>query len=598
MGFVETIKTHSDLKVSKKVAKKSVQAAIPRWRYYLVMMVLASLPILLLVKIAQLQILPSQERGVDFLKHQGDSRAIRNIPIPAYRGLITDRNGEPLAISTPVTAIIGNPQEIKSGDIKRLSLALKISESQLQGRLQRYRNKSFMYLVQQLPNDQAEEILQLNIPGVSGQQRYKRFYPAGEVTAQLVGFTNYLDIGQEGMELAYDDWLTGEPGKKKVVLDKNRRVINDISLVQAARSGEDLRLSIDLRVQYVAYRALKKAVKKHNAKSGSVVVLDVNSGEVLAMVNQPSFNPNDRLELRQSSVRNRAITDLMEPGSTVKPFTVLAAMESGQFSAQSRIDTNPGYLKVDYKTFVDPSNYGELNLAEVLTKSSQVGTTKVALALDPEFTRDLFQRVGFGEVVGTGFPGETVGSLPAYRKWHPVTQATFAFGYGLSVSSLQLARAYAVLANDGLRKEISMVALDSEPDALRVINAETAKEVRYMLRAASSNKGTGRRAMIDGYSVGGKTGTLHKVKVDGGYDDNRYMSAFAGVSPISSPRLVTVVVIDEPRQGDYFGGLVAAPVFAEVTGNALRLMQVTPDETDQNSSLVRLDKSVVKGEES
>lgn len=578
--------------------KKSVQAVIPRWRYYLVMLVLASLPILLLVKIAQLQILPSQERGVDFLQHQGDSRAIRNITIPAYRGLITDRNGEPLAISTPVTAIVANPKNIQKSDIERLSLALKISESQLQSRLQRYRNKSFMYLVQQLPNDEAEKILKLNIPGVSGQQRYKRFYPAGEVTAQLVGFTNYLDIGQEGMELAYDDWLTGEPGKKKVVLDKNRRVINDISLIQAASSGEDLRLSIDLRVQYAAYRALKKAVKKHNAKSGSVVVLDVNSGEVLAMVNQPSFNPNDRSKLRQSSVRNRAITDLMEPGSTVKPFTVLAALESGQFSAQSRIDTNPGYLKVDYKTFVDPSNYGELNLAEVLTKSSQVGTTKVALALDPEATRDLFQRVGFGEVMGTGFPGETLGSLPAYRKWHPVTQATFAFGYGLSVSSLQLARAYAVLANDGLRKEISMVALNSEPEGLRVINAATTKEVRHMLRAASSHKGTGRRAMIDGYSVGGKTGTLHKVKVDGGYDDNRYMSVFAGLSPISSPRLATVVVIDEPRQGDYFGGLVAAPVFSEITGNALRLMQVTPDETDQNTSLVSLDKGNVSGEES
>ena len=578
--------------------KKSVQAVIPRWRYYLVMLVLASLPILLLVKIAQLQILPSQERGVDFLQHQGDSRAIRNITIPAYRGLITDRNGEPLAISTPVTAIVANPKNIQKSDIERLSLALKISESQLQSRLQRYRNKSFMYLVQQLPNDEAEKILKLNIPGVSGQQRYKRFYPAGEVTAQLVGFTNYLDIGQEGMELAYDDWLTGEPGKKKVVLDKNRRVINDISLIQAASSGEDLRLSIDLRVQYAAYRALKKAVKKHNAKSGSVVVLDVNSGEVLAMVNQPSFNPNDRSKLRQSSVRNRAITDLMEPGSTVKPFTVLAALESGQFSAQSRIDTTPGYLKVDYKTFVDPSNYGELNLAEVLTKSSQVGTTKVALALDPESTRDLFQRVGFGEVMGTGFPGETLGSLPAYRKWHPVTQATFAFGYGLSVSSLQLARAYAVLANDGLRKEISMVALNSEPEGLRVINAATTKEVRHMLRAASSHKGTGRRAMIDGYSVGGKTGTLHKVKVDGGYDDNRYMSVFAGLSPISSPRLATVVVIDEPRQGDYFGGLVAAPVFSEITGNALRLMQVTPDETDQNSSLVSLDKGNVSGEDS
>ena len=578
--------------------KKSVQAVIPRWRYYLVMLVLASLPILLLVKIAQLQILPSQERGVDFLQHQGDSRAIRNITIPAYRGLITDRNGEPLAISTPVTAIVANPKNIQKSDIERLSLALKISESQLQSRLERYRNKSFMYLVQQLPNDEAEKILKLNIPGVSGQQRYKRFYPAGEVTAQLVGFTNYLDIGQEGMELAYDDWLTGEPGKKKVVLDKNRRVINDISLIQAASSGEDLRLSIDLRVQYAAYRALKKAVKKHNAKSGSVVVLDVNSGEVLAMVNQPSFNPNDRSKLFQGSVRNRAITDLMEPGSTVKPFTVLAALESGQFSAQSRIDTNPGYLKVDYKTFVDPSNYGELNLAEVLTKSSQVGTTKVALALDPESTRDLFQRVGFGEVMGTGFPGETLGSLPAYRKWHPVTQATFAFGYGLSVSSLQLARAYAVLANDGIRKEISMVALNSEPEGLRVINAATTKEVRHMLRAASSHKGTGRRAMIDGYSVGGKTGTLHKVKVDGGYDDNRYMSVFAGLSPISSPRLATVVVIDEPRQGDYFGGLVAAPVFSEITGNALRLMQVTPDETDQNSSLVSLDKGNVSGEDS
>ena len=578
--------------------KKSVQAVIPRWRYYLVMLVLASLPILLLVKIAQLQILPSQERGVDFLQHQGDSRAIRNITIPAYRGLITDRNGEPLAISTPVTAIVANPKNIQKSDIERLSLALKISESQLQSRLERYRNKSFMYLVQQLPNDEAEKILKLNIPGVSGQQRYKRFYPAGEVTAQLVGFTNYLDIGQEGMELAYDDWLTGEPGKKKVVLDKNRRVIKDISLIQAASSGEDLRLSIDLRVQYAAYRALKKAVKKHNAKSGSVVVLDVNSGEVLAMVNQPSFNPNDRSKLFQGSVRNRAITDLMEPGSTVKPFTVLAALESGQFSAQSRIDTNPGYLKVDYKTFVDPSNYGELNLAEVLTKSSQVGTTKVALALDPESTRDLFQRVGFGEVVGTGFPGETLGSLPAYKKWHPVTQATFAFGYGLSVSSLQLARAYAVLANDGLRKEISMVALNSEPEGLRVINAATTKEVRHMLLAASSHKGTGRRAMIDGYSVGGKTGTMHKVKVDGGYDDNRYMAVFAGLSPISIPRLATVVVIDEPRQGDYFGGLVAAPVFSEITGNALRLMQVTPDETDQTSSLVSLDKGNGSGEES
>ena len=569
----------------KNVAKKSLQPVIPRWRYYLVMLALASLPILLLAKIAQLQILPSQERGVDFLQNQGNNRAIRNVAIPAYRGLITDRHGEPLAISTPVMSIIADPQKVRNQDLDRLAKALRISKSQLQTRLQRYRKKSFMRLVQQLPSDEAEKIISLNISGISGQKRYKRFYPAGEVTAQLVGFTNYMDVGQEGMELAYDGWLTGETGKKKVVIDKNERIMNNISLIKPARSGEDLRLSIDLRVQYAAYRALKKAVKRHGAKSGSVVVLDIHTGEVLAMANQPSFNPNDRAGLAQDSVRNRAITDLMEPGSTVKPFTMLAAIESGRFSPESLIQTSPGYLKVDYKTFNDPSNYGELDLTGVLAKSSQVGTTKIALALDPDAMRDLFQRVGFGEVIGSGFPGETLGSLPAYRNWHPVTQATFSFGYGLSASSLQLARAYGILANDGIRKEISMIALDEKPLGSRVIDAKAAETVRLMLKEASSASGTGRRAMIDGYSVGGKTGTLHKVKVGGGYDESRYMSAFAGLSPIDNPRLVTVVVIDEPSQGDYFGGLVAAPVFSEVTGNALRLLQVTPDRIVTSHSL-------------
>ncbi|RZO23116.1 MAG: penicillin-binding protein 2 [SAR92 clade bacterium] len=562
------------------------------------MLFLASLPLILLAKIAQLQILPSQERGVDFLQNQGDNRSIRKVSIPAYRGLITDRNGEPLAVSTPVTAIIANPQQIQDKDLKRLSAAMSLSEVQLKARLKRYRNKSFMYLARQLPIDKAESILDLNILGVSSQKEYKRFYPAGEVTAQLVGFTDINDNGQEGMELAYDTWLTGEAGAKKVVQDRAGRVINDISLIKSARSGEDLRLSIDLRVQYAAYRALKKAVKKHNAKSGSVVVLDVITGEVLAMVNQPSFNPNDRSYLRQGSIRNRAMTDVMEPGSTVKPFTILAALESGKFSSESLIDTSPGYLKVDYKTFVDPSNYGELDLSGVLTKSSQVGTTKVALALNPELTRELFQRVGFGEVVGSGFPGETLGSLPAYRKWDPVTQATFAFGYGLSVSSLQLARAYAVLANDGIRREVSLVALESESPSSRVIGVEASRQVRYMLQAASSRRGTGKRAMIDGYSVGGKTGTLHKVKTGGGYDENRYMSAFAGLSPIENPRLVTVVVIDEPSDGSYFGGLVAAPVFSEVTGSALRLLQVTPDQINVNRTVASIPKLIRKRGES
>lgn len=583
----------------RKVAKKTAQTLIPRWRYYLVMFGLASLPIMLAIKTAQLQVLPDEKYGVDFLQNQGDERSIRTEPIPAYRGLITDRNGEPLAVSTPVTSLVANPKILLNAsttDLTRLSGALGISLVQLRARLDRYRNKSFMYLARQLPVSEAEKILQLAIVGITGQQEYKRFYPAGEVTAQLVGFTNIDDQGQEGMELAYNAWLTGEPGAKKVIKDLTGRVIKDLSLLRSARSGETLRLSIDLRVQYAAYRALKTSVHKHRAKSGSVIVLDVVTGEVLAMANQPSFNPNDRSALQPESVRNRSMTDMMEPGSTVKPFTLLAALESGKFKPASVVDTNPGYFKVDYKTFVDPKNYGALDLTGILSKSSQVGTSKLALQLNPDETRELFERVGFGESVGSGFPGETSGNLPGHRQWDQVTQATFAFGYGLSASALQLARAYSVLANDGLRKEISLLAVDDTPEGSRVVDADLVKDIRHMLQAAAGHKGTGKRALISGYSVGGKTGTLHKVKTTGGYDENRYISAFAGLSPISNPRLVTVVVIDEPRDGDYFGGLVAAPVFSEVTGTALRLMQVTPDQL-QTSPVAHLPpRSIKRGE--
>jgi len=451
-----------------------------------------------------------------------------------------------------------------------------------------------MYLARQLPSTEADRILDLRIPGVFGRQEYKRFYPAGEVTAQLVGFTDINDDGQEGMELAYNAVLSGEPGAKKVVKDLAGRVIKDISLVKPASHGSTLRLSIDLRVQYAAYRALKAAVQKHQAKSGSVVVLDVHTGEVLAMANQPSFNPNDRSNLRPDSIRNRSVTDMMEPGSTVKPFTILAALESGKFKPETIINTSPGYYKVSYKTFVDPRDYGPLTLAGILKKSSQVGTTKVALELNPDSTRELFERMGFGEGLGSGFPGETAGSLPGYRKWDPVTQATFAFGYGLSASPLQLARAYSILANNGLRQEVTMVASDTVAESVRVIDAQLTATVRQMLEAAASDKGTGKRAMIDGYSVGGKTGTLHKVKAGGGYDQHRYMSAFAGLAPVDNPRLVTVVVIDEPRDGDYFGGLVAAPVFSEVTGNALRLLQVTPDAMSAERDIASLPAMLAK----
>jgi len=581
------------------VAKQQAQNLIPRWRYFLVMSGLFSLPILLAGKIAQLQIMPDEEYGVDFLQTQGDARSIRSEPIPAYRGLITDRNGEPLAVSTPVTSIVANPKHLQNlaseDDLNRLSESLGISLAQLKAKLNRYRNKSFMYLARQLPVNEAQKVLDLGIVGISGRQEYKRFYPAGEVTAQLVGFTDINDDGQEGMELSYNRLLTGEAGSKKVIKDLTGRVIKDISLIKAASPGESLRLSIDLRVQYAAYRALKASVQRHNAKSGSVVVVDVQTGEVLAMANQPSFNPNDRSVLRPDSVRNRAMTDMMEPGSTVKPFTLLAALESGKFSSDTVIDTNPGYLKVDYKTFEDPKNYGLLDLSGILSKSSQVGTSKLALQLNPNETREMFERVGFGEGVGSGFPGETSGSLPGHRRWDPVTQATFAFGYGLSVSSLQLARAYAVLANDGVRKDISLLATDDAPDAVRVIDAEFARQMRLMLQQATGSDSTGKRANINGYSVGGKTGTLHKLKASGGYDEHRYMSAFAGFSPIENPRLVTVVVIDEPSSGDYFGGLVAAPVFSEVTGNALRLMQVTPDKMTDKDDLADLPRSILRG---
>ena len=585
----------------KNVSKQQTQKLIPRWRYLLVMSGLFALPILLISHIAQLQIMPDEEFGVGFLQTEGDARSIRRESIPAYRGVITDRNGEPLAVSTPVTTLTTDPKALKKSasekDLSDLADALGISLAQLNARLDRYRNKSFMFLARQLPVSEAQKVLDLGIVGVTGRQEFKRFYPAGEVTSQLVGFTGIDDNGLEGMELAYDEGLTGEPGLKKVIKDRAGRIIKDISLIRPAQAGRDLRLSIDLRVQYAAYRALKSAVQKHSAKSGSVVVLDVETGEVLAMVNQPSFNPNDRSKLRLDSARNRAMIDVMEPGSTVKPFAILAALESGKFQSNTKIDTHPGYLKVDYKVFEDENNYGLLDLSGIIAKSSNVGTSKIALQLNPNETRELFQRVGFGENLGSGFPGERSGFLPAPRRWDPITQATFSFGHGLTASPLQLARAYSVLANNGVRKEVSLVAVDRMPKGSRIIDSDLTDELRDMLQAATGSKGTGKRANIKGYTVGGKTGTVHKSNNnEGGYHQSRYMSAFAGFSPIDEPRIVTVVVIDEPSVGGYFGGIVAAPVFSEVTGTALRLMQVVPDQMKSNGSLAKRPISKLRGE--
>ena len=583
--------------------KKRTFQSISRWRFILLLILVLPLPFILGHNIAQLQIISGQAKGAEFLRRQGDSRHIRYHSIPAYRGLILDRNGEPLAVSTPVSFITADPKVLLSKatptQIKLLAHELVVSYSQLENKLDYYRNKNWMRLTNDpVTEEKAKDILALKIPGVNVEHEFKRFYPAGEVTANIGGMTNRKDKGIEGIELAYDAWLSGESGELKVQIDNRQHVINHLSKVKEAKPGKDLHLGIDLRVQYAAYRSLKEAVQQNHAKSGSVVVLDAMSGEVLAMANQPSFNPNDRVGLKFDPVRNRAMVDLIEPGSTVKPFTILAALESGEFGVTSKVDTTPGWIKVKNKIFDDPRDFGILNLTEILVKSSQVGTTKIALQLNPYSTHALFQRVGLGESTGSGFPAEATGNLPAHVTWDPVTQATFAFGYGLNVTALQLARAYSVIANNGNRREVSLLRHDQPLEVTRVFDSELVVTVRRMLRMATGINGTGRRAVIEGYSVAGKTGTSHKISSIGGYDESRYTAVFAGLAPAVQPRLVTVVVIDEPNRGLHSGGQVAAPVFSDIMGNALRLLQVKPDMLDGQFSLAKSSDYAELGDDS
>tara|TARA_R110001592_G_scaffold363352_2_gene684899 strand:+ start:169488 stop:171248 length:1761 start_codon:yes stop_codon:yes gene_type:complete len=556
---------------------KPNKLTISRWRYALLVLVLMVLPIAAIWHIAGLQVLSDVDKGYEFLQGQGIARTVRTESIPAYRGVITDRRGEPLAVSTPVVTLWANPQvvDVTSPELAQLAKKLSMSRKDLTQRFARYANKEFMYLDRQVAPEQAEEILGLEIPGIYGKGEYKRFYPAGEVTSQLVGFTNIDDRGQEGMELAFDDVLKGVPGAKKILKDLKGRVIKDLALVRSEKPGESLALSIDLRLQYTAYRELKAAVAKHKASSGSVVMLDVRTGEVLAMANQPSFNPNDRSQLSSDALRNRAITDLVEPGSTMKPLTVLAALESGKFSPETVIDTNPGYIRVGRKTFYDHRNYGEIDLTTLLMKSSQVGTTKLALQLEPGDVREMFFRMGLGQSPGTGFPGESPGSLPQHRNWKPVARANFAFGMGLSATALQVAQAYAVLASNGLKKQLTLLKTDKAPEGEQVVDAKLVARLREMMSSVTHSGGTATRAAIPSYDVAGKTGTVHKVGKHG-YEKHRYVAMFAGMVPADNPRLVTVVIINDPQGGKYYGGEVAAPVFASVTADALRMLKIPP----------------------
>ncbi len=542
-------------------------------RVTLVMGFFALAAVVLVARAVQLQVLDR-----DFLNRQAESRHLRTEKITAHRGTITDRNGEPLAISTPVDSVWANPQEFAPAvdSIPKLARILGLKPDTLMRRLTRSMDKEFLYLKRHLNPSVAAEVMALKLPGVNLQREYRRYYPASEVTGHLVGFTDIDDAGQEGLEYAMNPWLEGEAGAKRVLKDRLGRSIENVASIRPPRHGKDLRATIDLRLQYLAYRTLKQAVKSHRARSGSVVILDVQTGEVLAMVNQPTYNPNDRSQLLPERYRNRAITDIFEPGSSFKPIVAAAAIESGMYRPSSVVDTAPGFVRVGPKRIEDRRNLGRVSLTTVLARSSNVGITKIAMTLQPEQLWDTLRQFGLGDVTNSAFPGESAGMLSHFTDWREVSQATIAYGYGVSVTPLQLAQAYAAIGNDGVMQPVTLVVRDDFERGERVISSETAADVRRMLEEVVRPGGTGTKASVTGYRIAGKTGTAWK-SAPGGYSKDKYFSIFAGLAPASDPRLATVVVIDEPSGELYYGSDVAAPVFADVVSESLRLLAVAPD---------------------
>ncbi|MEW5757021.1 MAG: penicillin-binding transpeptidase domain-containing protein [Pseudomonadota bacterium] len=514
----------------------------------------------------------------DFLQGQGDARHQRTVEVPAHRGMILDREGEPMAASAPVDSVWANPEELLTAraqwpQLDRL-LGVNVARA-LAGR----ETREFIYLRRHIDPALAEQVLALGVPGVALQREYRRFYPLGEVGSHIVGFTDVDNAGQEGAELAFDETLRGAPGQRRVIRDRLGRVVEDVEYVRQPKPGGSQRLSIDRRVQYLAYRELKAAVQRNRARAGSVVVMDVESGEVLALVNQPSFNPNNRDELRSDHYRNRALTDIFEPGSTVKPFTVAAALDSHAVSGGVVINTHPGFMRVAGRTVKDLHDYGLVDLTTLIKKSSNVGSAKLSLQTEPEALWNVFAGLGFGGAPSSGFPGETTGQLPHFSGWRDVHRVTLSYGYGLSVTPLQLAQAYAILANGGRRLAPTFVPRQLGESAVgdQVISAMTATRVRAMMESVVKEGGTAVQAAIPGYRVAGKTGTVRKAGA-GGYIEDQYLSVFAGLAPASNPRLAMVVMIDEPRGEEYYGGAVAAPVFASVMAGALRLLDIAPDD--------------------
>ena len=527
----------------------------------------------------------------DFLQGQGDARTLRVEPLVAHRGMITDRNGEPLAISTPVKSIWVNPRELARSEdqMRRLATALRLDGDTVVSNITASAEREFLYVRRRLPPAEADAVLAMGIPGVYARQEYQRYYPQGEITAHVLGFSNVDDVGQEGLELAYDDWLEGVPGRQQVIKDRRGRIVHELNTIQTAEPGNPLELSIDLRIQNLAYKELKAEFIYRQARSASAVVLDAKTGEVLAMVNQPSFNPHNRGTISDfSALRNRAVTDLFEPGSTLKSFTAIAGLESGLFKRNTLINTSPGRMRVGRDWVSDRGyDYGELTLEEVLVRSSNVGSAKVAMAVGHQALRDVLLRVGFGESPASGFPGERGGVLPNHRTWHDIELATLSFGYGISTSALQLAQAYAVIANDGLKVPVTLLKDgNNTPGAFapeQVVDPMIAREVRSMLEAVvDPAKGGSGSAAVPLYSVAGKTGTA-RVVGERGYEANLHNSMFAGYAPADDPRIVVVIMINEPQGSERYGSQVAAPVFARIAAGAMRLLDVTPDRTDASN---------------
>jgi len=516
-----------------------------------------------------------------FLKDQGDMRHVSDVKVEAYRGMIKDRNGAPLAISTPVESIWMNPRQIQPGkenEIRQMEKLLNLPKGKATELINADGHRQFVYIARQVNPMVADRVKALKLVGIYFEREFKRFYPAGEVSAHLIGFTNIDDIGQAGLESGYEKLLKGIPGSKRVIRDGQRRIIEDVENIKEPIAGRNLELSIDQRIQYLAYRELQLAFNLHKAKSAVLVVLDAKSGEVLAAVNQPSFNPNTRKNLKESLYRNRSITDVFEPGSTIKPFVVAAALDGDYIKPNDLFETH-GVYPIGRHVVRDVHNYGTLDLTGVLKKSSNVAVSQIALTMPPEYFWSAYHRLGFGVAAGSGFPGEASGSLLDYQRRSDFETATLSFGYGVSTSALQLARAYTALADDGILHSISLLKRDEDIDAQRVFSANTAKRVRAMMETVLMKDGTAYEARVDGYSAAGKTGTVKKAGARG-YTEKSYFSVFAGMAPANNPRLIIVVMVDEPSAGKYYGGIVSAPVFSKVMAGALRVLEVAPDQQD------------------